>query len=159
VYGLLEWARTAEADGFFVFHSLLAEGAWTGGRHRLQYRFERTERPEEERVSRFRTLLPHLENAILGVTRWTTHTAGYELLALERPGFGLRPLVEVGYARIAKVGGGLFDVQSLYERDHVWSVAVGLRVTAGPPMHRMGRYGAAEDEAGHHPDGHMEMSE
>src|SRR3954470_8679077 len=31
VYGLVEWARTSEADGFFVYHSFLAEGAWTGG--------------------------------------------------------------------------------------------------------------------------------
>ena len=52
VYGLMEWARTSEADGFFVFHSVLAEGAWTAGPHRLQYRFERTERPEEERIAR-----------------------------------------------------------------------------------------------------------
>jgi hypothetical protein len=73
VYGLVEWARTSEAEGFFVFHSLLAEGAWSTGRHRLQYRFERTERPEEERIARFRSLRPHLENSILGVTRWTTH--------------------------------------------------------------------------------------
>ena len=29
VYGLVEWARTSEAEGFFVFHSFLAEGAWT----------------------------------------------------------------------------------------------------------------------------------
>jgi len=29
VYGLIEWARTSEAGGFFVFHSVLAEGAWT----------------------------------------------------------------------------------------------------------------------------------
>ena len=76
VYGLLEWARTSEADGFFVFDSFLAEGAWTAGPHRLQYRFERTERPEEERVGRFRTVVPHLENSILGVTRWTTSHRG-----------------------------------------------------------------------------------
>ena len=53
-YGLVEWARTSEADGFFVFSSLLAEGAWETGRHRLHYRFERTSRPEEQRISRFR---------------------------------------------------------------------------------------------------------
>src|SRR4029079_18226554 len=53
-YVLAEWARTSEADGFFVFHSVLVEGAWSTGAHRLQYRFERTERPEEERIARFR---------------------------------------------------------------------------------------------------------
>ena len=46
---------------------------------------------------------------------------------------------------IAKVGGGLFDVASLYGRDHVWSLTLGLRIAAGAPMHRMGRYGAAEE--------------
>ena len=66
VYGLVEWAHTSEADGFFEFSSVLAEGAWSTGPHRLYYRFERTERAEDERVSRFRTLRPHQENSILG---------------------------------------------------------------------------------------------
>jgi hypothetical protein len=145
VYALLEWARTSEAGGFFVFHSLLAEGAWRAGRHRLQYRFERTERPEEERVARFRSLRPHLENSILGITRWTTHTLGYDLVAVVRPGSAVRPLVEVTYARIGKVGGGLFDVARLYGRSHVWSLALGVRLTAGAPTHRMGRYGATAE--------------
>jgi hypothetical protein len=144
-YALVEWARTSEADGFFVFHSVLAEGAWSTGPHRLQYRFERTERPEEERVSRFRTLVPHLENSISGVTRWTTHTVGYELAAFHRGVLDVRPLVEVAYAGIAQVGGGLFDIEDLYGRDHIWSLSFGVRLGAGAPMHRMGRYGAAEE--------------
>jgi hypothetical protein len=57
----------------------------------------------------------------------------------------LHPVVEVGYAGIAKVGGGLFDVESLYGRDHIWSLTLGLRLSAGAAMHRMGRYGAAEE--------------
>jgi hypothetical protein len=145
LYGLMEWARTSEADGFFVFHSILAEGAWTRGRHRLQYRFERTERPEEERISAFRSLRPHLENSILGTTRWTTHTLGYDVVALRRRALEIRPLAEVGYAHIAKVGGGLFDITGLYGRDHVWSLALGVRLTGGMTMERMGRYGAAEE--------------
>jgi hypothetical protein len=145
VYALVEWARTSEADGFFIFRSVLAEGAWTRGRHRLQYRFERTERPEEERVARFRSLRPHLENSIVGITRWTTQTVGYEVVALRHASFEIRPLIEIGYARIAKVGGGVFDVADLYGRDHIWSVALGARITGGAPMHRMGRYGAVED--------------
>jgi hypothetical protein len=142
-YGLVEWARTSEAGGFFVFHSLLGEGAWSAGRHRLQYRFERTERPEEERVGRFRTVVPHLENSITGVTRWTTHTVGYEVDVLQGTVVDLRPLIEIAYAGITKVGGGLFDVEDRYGRDHIWSVSIGVRLGAGAPMHRMGRYGAA----------------
>jgi hypothetical protein len=53
----------------------------------------------------------------------------------------------VGYARVAKVGGGLIDVSQLFGRTHVWSLTLGLRMAAGMTMHRMGRYGAAgEDE-------------
>jgi len=158
VYGLVEWARTSEAAGFFVFRSFLAEGAWTAGRHRLQYRFERSERPEEERISLFRSRRPLIENSILGTTRWTTHTAGYEVLALRRGSLDVRPVVELGYARIAKVGAGLFDVAGLYGRNHIWSLTLGVRVGAGMSMHRMGRYGAAE-EAGAmsmHQDGGMQ---
>jgi hypothetical protein len=159
VYGLVEWARTSEAAGFFVFRSVLAEGAWTGGHHRLQYRFERTERPEEERISLFRSLRPHIENSILGITRWTVHTVGYEVVALRRPGVELRPLAEVSRAGITKVGGGLFDVEGLYGRDHIWSLTLGLRVTAGAPMHRMGRYGAAEEMEPMSMDAHAGMKQ
>ncbi len=147
IYGLVEWARTSEADGFHVFESLLAEGAWSTGRHRLQYRFERTGRPEEERVGRFRTRRPHLDNSILGRTRWTTHTMGYEIDALQGGRVRLRPLVEISAGSIAKVGGGVFDPEILYGADHFWLVAVGVRIGAGMGVHRMGRYGAMEDGA------------
>ena len=148
VYGMLEWARTSEAEGFFVFHSLLAEGAWGGGPHRLQYRFERTERPEEERIARFRSLRPHLENSILGITRWTTQTVGYQVRLLSTGPLAVVPLVEIGYASVAKVGGGVVDVKQLYGRTRIWSLTVGVRVAAGMTMHRMGRYGAADDGSG-----------
>jgi hypothetical protein len=142
-YALVEWARTSEAGGFFVFSSLLAEGAWGVGRHRLYYRFERTERPEEERISNFRSLRPHLENSILGITRWTIHTAGYWAPRLEQRGVAVQPLVEISYGRIAKVGGGLFDVQQLYSKESFWTWTLGVRVGFGGGTHRMGRYGAA----------------
>ena len=158
VYGLVEWARTSEAGGFFVFRSLLAEGAWSAGRHRLQYRFERTERPEEERISRFRPRRPHLENSILGTSRWTVHTLGYEIDVLRGTRVRLRPVVEISAGGVAKVGGGVFDPATVYGTDRFWSVTVGVRVGAGMGEHRMGRYGAMEDEAmaGHH---HGELAE
>jgi hypothetical protein len=142
-YALVEWARTSEAGGFFVFSSLLAEGAWSAGRHRLHYRFERTERPEEERISSFRSLRPHLENSILGITRWTIHTAGYSAPRLERGGIAVQPLAEVSYGRIAKAGDGLFDVRQLYGKESLWSWTLGVRLGFGGRPHRMGRYGAA----------------
>lgn len=143
LYGLVEWARTSEADGFFVFSSLLAEGAWTRGPHRLHYRLERTERPEEERISHFRTRRPHSENSNLGTTRWTIHTAGWTAVLLRLGGTTVAPLVEASYGRIGKVGGGLFDVEQVYGREHFWSLTLGLRFGYGGGPHRMGRYGAA----------------
>ncbi len=145
VYGLVEWARTSEAGGFFVFTSVLAEGAWISGRHRLQYRFERTERPEEERISDFRSLRPHLENSILGITRWTVQTVGYDVQAIRTGPIRIRPLVEFSYGHMATVGGGVFDVEGVYGADHFWSLSLGVRLGAGMAMHRMGRYGALED--------------
>ena len=147
VYGLVEWVRTSEAGGFFVFRSLLAEGAWTGGRHRLYYRFERTERPEEERISDFRTLRPHLENSILGITRWTVHTAGYTLEGVSLGPVRLQPLAEISLGAIAPVRGA-FEIDPFYGDDHWWSWTIGLRLSGGGAMHRMGRYGVAQPAPG-----------
>ena len=149
VYGLVEWARTSEADGFFVFRSFLAEGAWSPGRSLLYYRFERSDRPEEERtLDLFRSKRPHFENSILGITRWTIHTAGYGL-ALASPGTRLnaRPFLELSYGRMANVGGGVFDVRTFYGRSSFWSVGVGVRLNPGMRMQRMGRYGVAQNTA------------
>jgi hypothetical protein len=141
-YAMVEWARTAEAGGFFVFSSLVAEGAWDPGRHRLHYRFERTTRPEEPRVSDFRVLLPHVENSILGITRWSIHTAGYSAPGIQGRGIEARPLVEISHGRIAEIGGGLFDIRGLYGKESFWTFTLGVRVGFGG-SHRMGRYGAA----------------
>jgi hypothetical protein len=149
VYGLIEWARTSEADGFFVFRSFLAEGAWTKGHSRLHYRFERTQRPEEQRtLNPFRSVRPHFENSILGTTRWTIHTLGYGL-RLEEPMARLHalPFVELSYGRMAGTGGGIFDLAAFYGRTSFWSLSVGLRLNPGVRMHRMGRYGVVQDTA------------
>ncbi len=144
LYGLAEWARTTEADGFFEFSSLLAEAAWAARTQRLYYRIERTDRPEEERqLNPFRSVRPHLENSIVGVTRWTIHTAGYSMGARALGGWAwLEPLVELSHATAADVGGGAFDTRSFYGRTTFWSVTAGIRLRVpGTPPHRMGRYG------------------
>jgi len=147
-YGMLEWARTSEAQGFLVLNSLLGEGAWTAGHHRLHYRFERTERPEEERtLSPFRSQRPHLENSILGTTRWTIHTAGYAFRLNPLDAVEALPFVELSYGRITAFGGGLIDPESFYGKTSFWSAAVGARLTLGLPIHRMGRYGVAQNTA------------
>ncbi len=146
IYGLAEWVRTSEAEGAFVFHSLLAEGAWTPGRSRLHYRFERTQRPEEERtLDPFRSVRPHFENSVLGITRWTIHTVGYGLrLAVSPAKLSATPFVELSYGRVTEVGGGLFDIRAFYGRTSFWSLGAGIRLHLGLPMHRMGRYGVAQ---------------
>ena len=150
IYGMLEWARTSEADGFFVFHSVLAEGAWTRGRSRFHYRFERTDRPEEERTSSpFRSRRPHFENSIVGQTRWTIHTAGYSFhLNYEPARLDVWPLVELSVGTMKDSGIGLFNARTFYGKTTFWSVSLGARISLGMPVHRMGRYGVAEDTAG-----------
>jgi hypothetical protein len=142
LYGLAEWARTSEAGGAFVFNSVLLEGALTTGRHEPYYRFERTERPEETRtLDPFRSVRPLLDNSILGITRWSIHTAGYRVRFRTTRRLGLEPFLEVSYGRIAKVGGGLFDPATFYGRDSFRSGSVGLRLDWGMRGHRMGHYG------------------
>ena len=92
--------------------SFLAEGAWTdrAPSSLLPVRANRAA-GGGARSSRFRSLRPHLENSILGITRWTIHTAGYgPPSASIGAGSAVAPLVEVSYGRVAEVGGGLFDV-------------------------------------------------
>lgn len=150
VYALGEWARTTEADGFFEFTSLLAEVEWRWRGHRVWYRFERTDRPEDQRtLDPFRSVRPHLENSILGTTRWRIHTLGY--------GLGLRPwrgelLVEpfgelaIGAAR--RRGGGLFDPELFYGRTAFTAISLGVRLAWRLDGHRLGRYGGLLESQG-----------
>jgi hypothetical protein len=86
-------------------------------------------------------------------------TVGYEIDALHTRRLRLRPLAEISYGRIAKVGGGLFNVDDLYGGDAFWSLTLGVRLGLGQSLHRMGRYGALEEPgemADHAHRGHAE---
>lgn len=151
-YALAEWARTSEADDQFVFTSVLAEGAVRLRAHQAYARFERTERPEETRTGDlFRSPRPHLENSILGTTRWTIYTAGYGI-ALASPvrGLLLTPFVEASHGRASERGSGFFDIAGLYGGTTFWSASAGIRVSWRSAGHRMGRYGAAIAPADRH---------
>jgi hypothetical protein len=78
------------------------------------------------------------------------HTAGYALQGLSLGPVRLEPLTEVSAGSINLLRGA-FEVESFYGDDHWWSWTLGLRISGGGPMHRMGRYGAAAPEmhAGH----------
>lgn len=153
-YAMVEWARTSELDGFFVFHSVLGEVMVRRGRLGAAYRFERTERPEEERLADpFRSRRPHLENAILGITRWTLHTIRAEFDATD-PASNLRvaPFVELTAGRVAEVSGGVFDVVATYGSNRAGTISVGVVMGWRSRNHRMGRYGVlAPDHAGMSP--------
>jgi hypothetical protein len=151
-YALVEWARTSELDGFFVFHSVLAEAMLRRGSLQVGYRFERTERPEEERLEdRYRSLRPHLENSILGTLRWSLHTVrvGADLVGPERP-YRILPFAEVTLGSIAKVGGGIADPTGIYGTSRVRHLSAGIVLSWQGKHHRMGRYGVQSPSAGTH---------
>jgi len=150
LYALFEWARTSVSRDVFVYHSLLAEAARARGRHRPYLRLERTERPEETRrfESFFRTVRPIFENSILGITRWTTLTAGDGVDLTAGP-VRFTPFGEVSYIWIAKVGGGVFDPATFYGRERGMAVSIGVRLGYGMEMPRMGRYAPEFDPPSH----------
>ncbi|HRP09344.1 MAG TPA: hypothetical protein PLL69_12745, partial [Gemmatimonadales bacterium] len=142
-YAMLEWARTSELDGFFVFRSMLAETEIRRGRWSVGYRFEHTERPEEERLlDQYRSLRPHLENSILGTFRWSLHTVRLGAdLPVRNGRIRFEPFVEVTLGGISRVGQGVADPIGSYGTDRVRHLAAGVVIGWNSFDHRMGRYG------------------
>jgi hypothetical protein len=150
VYALGEGARTTEADGVLTLGSWLGEASLERGSHLLRYRYERTERPEEERLAPFRSVRPHLENAILGTSRWSAHTIGHGWrLPRLAAGLTVHTEVEATVGRVTEVGSGVFDVLATYGRETFWTVTIGLRAGWRAEGHRMGRYGVLEPRHPH----------
>ncbi len=148
-YAMMEWARNSELEGVYVFHTFLAEAAWQAGRHQPYYRFERTERPEEERLlNLYRSVRPHLENSILGRTRWTIHTLGYTYTLPLPRGLRAGPFAELSHAQVRTIDQGIFNPAQFYGRSDIWELSAGVRLAWGMPMARMGRYGVLDDGAG-----------
>lgn len=146
---LAEIAETAELDRFFVFGSRLAEAEYHRGRMTVRYRYEDTDRPEEERLSPFRSARPHLENSILGETRWRTHSAGATFRLRGRDRLGLEWIVEGTAGRVNRRGAGIFDPLAIYGRTSVAVASTGVRFAWRRPEPRMGVYGIAGETAGH----------
>jgi hypothetical protein len=146
-YALVEWARTDELRAgrrAFRYESVLAEAAARRRGVELAARWERTTRPEEERVvDPFRTRRPHNEFSLLGLTEWRTATASLGVPA--RAG-ALRafPFVELARAVPREVlRPSAFDPRAFYGARALWTVVVGARLGLGAPHARMGRYGVA----------------
>jgi hypothetical protein len=147
-YALFEWSRTGDYIGStpsFSYTSLLAE-TWTrydrlsGG-----IRIERTERPDEARLTNeFRTPVPATDFSIAGRSRWTILTAGFAANLVAIRSLTAVPFAEVARARVAptlKPSG--FDPRQFYGSDKIWSVSLGVRLSYGMSHMRMGRYGVA----------------
>lgn len=150
-YGLLEWARTSDYVGStrtFSFTSLLAETSARYGLVNGALRFERTERPDESRLTNeFMIPLPANDLSITGLSRWTIVTARVAaLVPLPRP-FTVEPFVEIARVRFTptlKPSG--FDPAQFYGADRIWSFSVGATLKVGMKHMRMGRYGVAATE-------------
>ncbi|MGH7504660.1 MAG: hypothetical protein ACRELX_03375, partial [Longimicrobiales bacterium] len=153
-YALLEWARTDEYSSgrrAFAFGTWLAEAALAHGGWGAAARWERSTRPEEERLlDPFRTARPHADENINGATRWITWTGRLER-SMRAAGFVFTPFVEASRISVAEITGAIFSPAAFYGDDRLWSVSLGARIGAGIRHARMGRYGVASPmNAGHH---------
>jgi hypothetical protein len=150
-YALVEWARTNEierggaAETVNSLRSVLAEGAYCRAGVIVALRAEHTDRPEEEPLSNpFRSPRPSVDLSNLGVSKWTTFALSISSPALRAAFLSARPFVEV--ERVGAGAGnppGIFNPDYRYGARRMWMVSGGVRLVAGMPHMRMGRYGAA----------------
>lgn len=149
-YVLAEWAHDSE-EGFFRYATALVEAQLSGPVHRGYFRLERTDRPEETRLTQdqFRSVRPHNENSNIGASRWNTVTGGYGFRPRGSWPVRFEAIVEGSYLHVARLGAGVFDPASVWGRNDLWMASVALRMQAGARAHRMGRYGVAAGDEHH----------
>ncbi|HEX8849020.1 MAG TPA: hypothetical protein VF761_05775 [Gemmatimonadaceae bacterium] len=146
-YLLGEWATTDLYDqGRKTFHlsTVLAEGSLSRGALWTAVRYERTLRPEEERLANpFRTSYPTAEVQILGTTRFDVATLAlggrWAVRALTLAPFAEASLITPRATSALPA----FVPEYFYGRPRIVTLSLGARVAAGMPQHRVGRYGAA----------------
>ena len=157
-YALVEWARTDELRGSrraFRYESVLAEGAVRRRGVEFGGRWERTTRPEEERLADpFRTVRPHNEFNVLGLTEWRTTTASLGV-PVRAGAVRALPFVELARAEPRDVlRPSAFEPRTFYGARVLWTAVVGARLGLGAPHARMGRYGVAADHGSHSASSH-----
>ncbi|HEY0529356.1 MAG TPA: hypothetical protein VGD02_11045 [Gemmatimonadaceae bacterium] len=150
-YALAEWARTGEYVGNtrnFSFTSWLLETEARIEFLRAGLRFERTERPDEERLQNaFRAPVPGTDLSILGRSRWTTLTARISGPISRAQSLFLEPFLEVAQARVSPtLRPAGFDPRQFYGASTIWSLSAGAKLSFDMRHMRMGRYGAATTE-------------
>jgi hypothetical protein len=155
VYALLETGGTTETKGgfdYFEYETLLGELAVARGAWQVAARFERSTRPEEERMplDLFRGVRPHTDNSILGTTRWTS-TSLQVARSFDVNAFRLRPFIEMGRSVARALDEFPVIVpEHIYGSDTLWSFSLGIRSTVAMWHPRMGRYGAARVSTSEH---------
>ena len=147
-YLLVEWGRSTDYDGgtsVFSFPTVLAEAEVRHLGVSFAARYERTERPEEQRLADpFRTQRPPTDFSILGRTRWDIVSARLSAIALESKLGAVTPFVEVARQHVTALATPSgFDPRSFYGSDRMWSVSFGVAYTVGMIHRRTGQYGAA----------------
>ncbi|MDP9178740.1 MAG: hypothetical protein M3O61_13740 [Gemmatimonadota bacterium] len=147
-YGLVEWGRSTDYDAgekFFRFTTMLAEGELSRGWLAVGARLERTERPEEERLSDpFRTQRPSTDFSILGRTRWDMASVRLSARAWSSRSLAFTPFVEVGRQHVTDLATpSAFVSRDFYGSNTLWSYSVGMTISAGTIHRRSGTYGAA----------------
>ena len=153
-YALVELARTTDVDrgrDLYTFDAALAEGALCRGDAGIALRWERSDRPEEERLlDLFRAARPATDVSILGVTEWTTLTAAISLPSLQLYAAHAASFVELARVSADRTTAAVFDPVRFYGSTRMWRLAAGLRVGLGEGVThgRMGRYGVASDSFG-----------
>ena len=148
-YALIEAARTTDVDrgrDLYTFDALLGEGGLCLGDAGIAARWERSDRPEEERLlDLFRSARPATDASILGVTRWTTLSAAVGLPPVSRGAARAIPFIEVSRITADRTTAAVFDPVLFYGSNLMWRLSAGIRVAAGHAHGRMGRYGVASE--------------
>jgi len=129
----------------FDFSTVLAEGEVRHLGVAFAARYERTERPEEQRLANpFRTPRPPTDFDILGRTRWDIASARLSTIALESKSGTLTPFVEIASQHVTSLTTPSgFDPQRFYGSDRLWSFSAGVTYSVGMIHRRTGEYGAA----------------
>ena len=151
-YALFEWARTGDYVGAartFSFTSLLAETWAKYERVNGALRIERTERPDEQRLTNeFRSPVPATDLSVSGRSRWTIITARAAFSLEPLQALAIDPFVEVARARVSPtMRPAGFDPRSFYGSSTIWTLSLGMKLSFGMSHMRMGRYGAANTES------------
>jgi hypothetical protein len=152
-YTLVEWARTGERfrdRALFDYQSVLLESSLAFHGVRIGARAEQTTRPEEERLSPFRTPRPHLDNIVKGLTRWRLFSAQLQMALPARVSWvSGTAVLEATHARSApQIVPTVVNPRDFLGSDRAWHFMAGVRLGLGAMPSRVGRYGAAVGASG-----------